>query len=68
MKILYTCSSGLSLLKMGMSFGAWGPEYADPTKEVRLEVPEAAITDSEFEGHGYEVTPAGFDIKYREAE
>lgn len=64
MKTLYTCSSGLKLLKMGMSFGAWGPEYANPETDVRVEVPEAAISDSEFEGHGYEVAPAGFDIRY----
>lgn len=42
---LATCSSGLSLLRMGVSFGAWEPKHSSEA-DYFIDVPASAILET----------------------
>lgn len=64
-KKLYTCASGIDLLKTGNVFWAWSREDDLQAGDYRVTVPEEAIktvTDHDQ----YHIDPTNMDIKYSE--
>ncbi|MNP48158.1 hypothetical protein D3C76_1422620 [compost metagenome] len=48
---LYTCQSGLELMKMGCTFGAWDIKTEDAL-EYPIEVPEGAAIKEDYDEEG----------------
>jgi hypothetical protein len=65
-KKLYTCGSGIDLLKSGFKFWAWKREEDLSLSDYRLTVPEEAIVEIGIDT--YQIDPTNHNIKYSQVK